>query len=140
MGHFSGSLVQRENRTFALLDQFVSVLAPGSNNVFFWPFLEGNGDIVQPYGTGIDEELDVTAATSTLALDAADTGYHPVQHVGGIHSYHFEDGDSQALVGADAATLSFNGSTDTAFTVGCFFYTHAAAGTLLAKYDVLGSA
>ena len=140
MGHFSGSLVQRETRTFALLDQFVSVLAPGTNNVFFWPFLEGNGDIVQPYGTGIDEELDVTANANTLALDAADLGFHPVQHVGGVHSYHFENGDSPALVGADAATLSFNGTTDTAFTVGCFFYTHAAAGTLLAKYDVLGSA
>ncbi len=131
---------RKEIKTLALLNQLVTVLDPDTNNVFFWPFLEGNGDIVQPYGTGIDEELDVTAATATLALDAATAGYHPVLHAGGIHSYHFEAGDNQALVGADAATLSFNGTTDAAFTVGCFFYVQSGTGTLIAKYDVAGSA
>ncbi len=127
-------------KTFDLLDQFVTVLDPGNNNVFFWPFLECNGDIVQTYGTGIDEELDVTAATATVALDAASAGYHPVPHTGGIHSYHFETGDSQALVGADAASLSFDGTTDVAFTIGCFFYVQSGTGALIAKYDVAGSA
>jgi hypothetical protein len=59
--------------------------------------------------------------------------------VGSVHSYHFEGGDDQHLYGADAAALSFDGTTDAAFSVGCFFYAEAATGTLIAKYDVAGT-
>ncbi|KKL73631.1 hypothetical protein LCGC14_2072990, partial [marine sediment metagenome] len=39
---------------------------------------------------------------------------------------------SPALVGADAAALSFNGTTDVAFSVGCFFLVSPGnSGTLI---------
>jgi hypothetical protein len=132
-------LGSKATKTFDLLDQIVTVLDTANNNVFFWPFLESTGDIVQSYGTGIDEQLDPIIVATTAALDAV-IGFAPHQHAGGVHSYGFEAGESPALVGADAATLSFNGTTDAAFTLGCFFYVQSGTGTLIAKYDVAGSA
>lgn len=125
--------------TFGLLDQIVTILDPGSNNVFFWPFLESVGDYAQTYGAGVDEALDITVAGSSVGLDLAATSFSPFRHPGGVHSYHFESGDSPALVGADVATLSFNGTTDAAMSLGCFFYRQSAGGTLIAKYDVAGT-
>ena len=127
-------------KTFALLDQFMTVLDPTNNDVFFYPFLEGSGSHVQAYGQAEDEELDVTAATATFGLDAV-TGLSPLLHPGGINSYQFVEAESQALVGADVAALSFNGTTDAAFSIGCnFLVSPGNTGALIAKYDVAGSA
>ncbi len=125
--------------TFSLLDDIVTILAPGSNNVFLWPFLESTGIDLQSYA-GIDEALQSGEAGAFVELNDPATGWAPYMHSGGVNSYHFEGGDNQHLVGADAATLSFNGTTDTALSVGCWFYTEGATGTLMAKYDVAGSA
>lgn len=133
----SSGLGSKAIKTFDLLDQIVTMLNPSSNNVFFWPFLESTGQVVQSYGLGVDEALDVTAAGSSQALDVV-AGVAPLQHAGGIHSYHFESGDSPALVGTDTSTLSFNGTVDTAMSIGCFFYLRFG-GTLISKYDVAGT-
>ena len=126
--------------TFDLLDQIVTILDPGTNNVFFWPFLEGSGSHVQAYGQAEDEELDVTAAAATIGLDAV-TGFSPLLHVGGIHSYQFVLEESPALVGADTANLSMiSGGVDAAFSIGCIFLVSPGnSGTLMAKFDVAGT-
>ena len=126
-------------KTFDLLDQLMTVLDAGTNNVFFWPFLEGSGSHIQTYGQAEDAELDVTTATATIGLDAV-TGFSPLLHVGGVHSHQFVLAESPALVGADAANLSFNGTTDTAMSIGCFFLVSPGnSGTLVAKFDVAGT-
>ena len=115
--------------TFDLLDQMVDIL--GTTRTFFWPFLESSGTVIQSYR----EQDEPLAAT-----DSGSEGFHPYRHSGGVHSLHFEAGDDQHLVGADAANLSHFGSTDAAFSLGCFFYIDSGTGTLIAKYDVAGTA
>lgn len=128
-------------KTFDLLDQIMTVLDAGTNDVFFYPFLESSGDRVQAYGQAEDEELDVTFNGTTGGLNAVATSLAPLLHVGGINSYQFVLAESPALVGADVAALSFNGTTDAAFAIGCFFLVSPGnTGTLIAKYDVAGSA
>ena len=139
--HISGANINQNLRTFNLLDTIMTALNPTSNDVFFYPFLESNGDRVQAYGQAEDEELDVTFNGTTGGLDAVATSLAPFQHLGGVHSYGFVGEDSPALVGADVAALSFNGTSDVAFSVGCmFFVAPGNTGTLIAKYDVAGSA
>ncbi len=128
-------------KTFDLLDQIMTVLDAGSNNVFFWPFLESVGDRVQVYGQAEDEELDVTAAGSTVGLQTTSSSLSPYRHVGGVHSFGFVLEESTALVGADTANLTFiSGSTDIAFSMGCFFFVAPGnSGTLMSKFDVAGT-
>lgn len=136
--HISGGVIPKID-TFGELDNHMTVFVPGTNNTFFWPFLESSGDRVKGWGDGIEEELDVTVAGSSVGLNADATGLAPYLHAGGVHSYQFILAESPALVGADVATLSFNGTTDVAFSVGCWFYRVADGGTLIAKYDVAGT-
>ena len=123
--------------TFKLLDRFIAVLDPATNNMFFWPFFESTGIDIQSY-KDIDEPLLAGEATAYVELNDPATGFAPYKHVGGVYSYHFEGADDQHLEGADVATLSFNGTADTVFSIGCFFYAEAATGTLIAKYDAVG--
>jgi hypothetical protein len=122
--------------TLKYLDDILTIL--GSTNTFFWPFLEATGIAVQSYG---EEDMPVVPGEAGADVELNDpvTGWAPFKHVGGVHSYHFEGGDDQHLYGADAAKLSFNGTTDAAFSIGCWFYTEGATGTLIAKYDVAGT-
>ncbi len=138
--HIGSANINQNIRTFDLLDQIMTALDAATNDVFFYPFLEESGSHIQSYGQSEDEELDVTAANATLGLDAV-TGYSPLTHLGGVNSYQFVAAESQALVGADAANLSFNGTTDAAFSIGCMFLVSPGnTGALIAKYDVAGSA
>ena len=116
-------------KTFTQLDKIVTIL--GSTRTFFWPFLESTGTLIQSYKNE-DESLTAT--------DGGSDGFHPYLHPGGVHSLHFEAGDDQHLEGADAANLSQFGGTDAAFSLGCFFYIDSGTGTLIAKYDVAGTA
>ncbi len=122
--------------TFKYLNDIVAIL--GSTKAFLWPFLESNGLLIQSYDNE-DESLVPGNAGTPKSLDDAAAGFHPFKHVGGVHSYHFEAGNDQHLAGADAATLSFGGTTDAAFSVGCWFYIDSGTGTLMAKYDVAGT-
>ena len=115
-------------KTFTLLDNIVTIL--GSTRTFFWPFLESSGAVMQTYK---NEDLPVTVT------DGGSNGFYPYLHSGGVNSLHFEAGDDQHLVGADAANLSHNAGTDTAFSIGCWFYIESGTGTLIAKYDVAGT-
>lgn len=123
--------------TLKYLNDLLTILDPDTNNVFLWPFLEDTGQLVQSYG-GIDESVIPGIAATDTDLDDS-VGFMPVRHPGGINSYHFEGAGDQQLAGDDAATLSFNGTTDAAFSVGCFFYIDSGTGTLIAKYDVAGT-
>ncbi len=124
-------------KTFALLDQFKTTL--GTTRAFLWPFLESTGIDVQSY-KGEDKPLLSGEAGAYVELNDPATGFAPYMHAGGVHSYHFEAGDDQHLEGADAANLSHFGGTDAAFSVGCFFYIDSGTGTLIAKYDAVGTA
>lgn len=125
-------------KTFTLLDRIITILDATNNNVFFWPFLESTGIDIQSYKDD-DEPLLSGEAGAYAELNDPATGWAPLMHQGGVYSYHFEGADDQHLEGADAANLSFNGTTDTAFSVGCWFYTEGATGTLISKYDVGGT-
>lgn len=122
--------------TLGRLDAILTIL--GSTNTFLWPFLENTGIDLASYGEE-DEPLISGEAGANVALNNAATGWAPYRHPGGVHSLHFEGADDQHLYGADAAKLSFNGTTDAAFSVGCFFYLDSGTGTLMAKYDVAGT-
>ena len=124
-------------KTFTQLDKIVTIL--GSTRAFFWPFLESTGVLIQSYKEE-DESVVPSKDGAALALNDAAESFEPYMHPGGVHSYHFEAGLGQHLVGADAANLSQFASTDAAFSLGCFFYIDSGTGTLIAKYDVAGTA
>lgn len=129
--------------TFTLLDDYIAVLVPGTNTSFFWPFLEASGDIARHWGTDVTAaDLDVTAGSATVGIAADDLGLSPYQHLGGVYSYQFVLANSPALVASDAAALTFvSGGNDTALSIGCWFYRGTTGGgTLMAKYDVAGTA
>lgn len=134
--YVNGRAQERHYDPFEDLDAILTLL--GSTNTFFWPFLEATGIDIQSYGEE-DEPLISGEAAANVELNDPATGWAPFKHLGGVHSYHFEGADNQHLYGADAAKLSFNGTTDAAFSVGCFFYAEEATGTLIAKYDAVGT-
>lgn len=120
----SGAPGRKEIKTFALLDQFVTVL--GSTKVFFWPFFEATGAIVTTYK---NENHRLTAT------DAGADGFHPFKHPGGIHSYLFTTGDDQHLLGTDAANASF--ASNAAYSIGAWILPETiATTTIISKYDV----
>ncbi len=130
---FSGGVGRSDPiRTFALLDQFVAVL--GSTKTTFWPLLESTGALAQSY------KESVHAFTRT---DGGANGFHPVQHPGGVHSYHFLKGADQHGAGVDHADFSFgNGTTtDAAVSFGAFVWqdVQGAAAAILSKYDTAGT-
>ncbi len=136
MSHIGSGLGSKAVKTFDLLDQFAAVL--GSTQTHLWPFLESTGIDVQAYKEQ-DVPLQSGEAAAFVELDDPATGFAPLMHAGGVHSYHFEAGDDQHLVGANTGSLSYNGTTDIAMSIGCFFYIDSGTGTLLAKYDVAGT-
>ncbi|KKM71573.1 hypothetical protein LCGC14_1429320, partial [marine sediment metagenome] len=70
MGIHTGSgLGSKALNTYALLDQFLTVL--GSTKTSFWPLVESTGAIVRTYG----ESAHIFTMT-----DAGANGFHPVQH------------------------------------------------------------
>ncbi|KKL27395.1 hypothetical protein LCGC14_2385580 [marine sediment metagenome] len=135
--YVNGRDQERHYDPFEDLDAILTLL--GTTNTFFWPFLESTGIDVQSYGEE-DAPLISGEAGTNVELNDPATGWAPFKHLGGVHSYHFEGADDQHLHGGDAAKLSFNGTTDAAFSVGCFFYAEAATGTLISKYDAAGTA
>ena len=139
MGHISGGLIQKGPRTFALLDQFVSVL--GTTKTHFFPFLTGVDDSrddyeLESYGEGVVVE-------QVLATGDATEPFYSVRHVGGVHSLSFDAAENQYLLGADAASWSYgNGTTtDAAFSIGMFILPKDITSVdLLAKWDIQGGA
>ncbi|KKL67620.1 hypothetical protein LCGC14_2133160 [marine sediment metagenome] len=131
MSHLgSGQGSKAPLKTFALLDQFLTVL--GSTKTSFWPLVESTGAIVRTYG----ESAHIFTMT-----DGGAGGFIPVAHVGLVQSYHFDETDSMHGAGEDHADFSFAGGTDAAFSVGAWVNRDVAGAeqAILAKYDVAGS-
>src|SRR3990167_10472875 len=121
MGHVSSAPGRANAKTFALLDQIVTVL--GGTKQSFWPFLNGVGGNTYPYGSGND---GILAALNTSTLELV---FDPVQHPGGIHSY-MNDSATANLAAADNANFSFGDSSiDSPFSIGIWVLMQEALGT-----------
>ena len=131
MGIHTGSgLGSKSLNTYALLDQFLTVL--GSTKTSFWPLVESTGAIVRTYG----ESAHIFTMT-----DAGANGFHPVQHAGLVQSYHFDKTDDQHGAGEDHADFSFDDSGANKCSFGAFINRDVASAeqSILAKYDVAGT-
>ena len=120
MGHVISGPGRRGIPTFALLDQFVTVL--GGTKLSFWPFLNDSGTSFLPYGSGTDGVV-LTGQGSPI----------PTYHVGGVNSYQLEAG-TDYFSSVDNANYSFAGA---AFSVGAFVLMQEAVGTarsIISKY------
>jgi hypothetical protein len=129
MSNIHSGLGSKSIKTFALLDQIVTVL--GGTTQSFWPFLNGTGADTYTYGSGSDGgPLVANASTLELVFD-------PSQHVGGVHSYA-NNSASANLAAADDADYSFgDASVDAPFSIGCWILMQEALGTarsILAKF------
>ena len=135
MGHVSSAPGRANAKTFALLDQIVTVL--GGTKQSFWPFLNGVGGNTYPYGSGNDGILLATNA-STLELV-----FDPAQHVGGIYSY-MNDSATANLAAASNANFTFGDDLlDSPFSIGIWILMQEALGTqraLMVKWGVTASA
>ena len=121
MGSLAGT---REIRTYNLLDQIIAIL--GSTKTSFWPFLEATGAIVGTYKEN---------AAPGVATDAGVDGLQVRQHVGGVHSTHFDSTDNQHILVPDEANLTIAAASGVPMSIGCWFYAEAGSSTLISKYD-----
>ena len=118
-----------ELRTFALLDQMVTIL--GSTKRAFWPFLNGTGNVTYPYGSGNDGgSLALNTSTIELVMD-------PYKHVGGVFSY-MNDSATANLLAADSIQYTYaSGATDVPFSAGMWVLMQESVSdirTIIAKY------
>jgi len=134
--HISGGLGSKDIKTFALLDQFITVL--GATKPTLFPFLEsvgggtaGNTDIWNYKGAAHYVQcVDEVPGAITLQ-----TEFSPYRHIGGVHSYEFESGGNQYLQGEDSTDYEFASNAD--FSVGAFIFPRdITTVAVLAKYDV----
>ena len=136
-GHISSGLGSKQIKTFALLDQIVTVL--GTTKASFWPFFSAGRTTnpnIESYGSGttpITRTASIAAGAQAL-LDL----FEPHQFPSGLYSYRFIASSSYHLAGADHANHSFGtGLADTAFSLGVWCQLNEAVGTarsLIAKY------
>lgn len=121
--------------TFELLDRIVDTL--GSTKATFWPFLEGTGSTIAPYGKRAGDDQYLTSSDEGGAV-ALESEFAPLLHVGGVHSYLFQAALNNHLAGGDDADYSFgNGTTDDAFSVGICLLdpSNFDEMSLMSKYD-----
>lgn len=135
MGIHSGpGMATKELKTFALLDQIVSVL--GSTKSTFFPFLESTGgslveDPIRSYKNNAHDLISRDEA-GVLTLEAQ---FSPYMHVGGVHSYDFDAASQQYLFGTADTNTGFPSNAD--FSVGAWIYPRDITSvTILSKYDV----
>lgn len=122
-------------RTFNILDQMVAVL--GSVRTTIWPFLESVDSEIRSYGESVHALTSSDGAARLLEAE-----FSPVQHPGGIHSYHIVRADNNHLAGLDDDDFSpVVAAVDVAFSVGAWILPTLAGTqqTLLAKFDVAGT-
>ena len=122
--------------TFVLLDQLITIL--GGTKLSFWPFLNGVGTTVFPYGSGSDAVL----VTMGSAIESV---FDPHRHVSGIHSVA-NDGTAagNAISSADNANYTFgDASVDSPFSCGAWILMQEALGTarsIMAKFGSTATA
>lgn len=130
----SSGLGSKDIKTFALLDQIVTIL--GGTQMCFWPFLSGVGTSIFPYGSGNDGAV-VTSS------NAVNNNFDPI-HLNGVYAYYIDRASGENITGADNNVYSHgNGTVDTAFSTGLWFMPTDAVGTvctLLSKYDITTAA
>lgn len=134
MTHIGSGLGSKVLKTFSLLDQIITVL--GSTKSTFFPFLESTGgslveDPIRSYKNNQHELISRDeAGVRTLELY-----FSPFQHVGGVHSYDFDAGTEQYLLGTADTNTGFPSNAD--FSVGAWIYPRDVTGvTILSKYDI----
>src|SRR3990167_5230877 len=125
----SSGLGSKAIKTFALLDQIVTVL--GGTTQSFWPFIQATCTTLANYGSGSD--------SNSLNTDASVESLHdPSQHPGGVYSYKNDGVVAWMYAAADIDAHSFgNGTVDVPFSAGMWLLVEEALGTarsILSKY------
>lgn len=137
MSTITGSgLGSKAIKTFALLDQFMTVL--GTTKPTLFPFLEtvgggtGGWCNIENYKGATHYVQAVDEVPNAITLE---TEFSPYTHAGGVGSYSFDAGGSQYLQGEDSTDYEFATGAD--FSVGAFILpTDITTVAVLAKYDV----
>lgn len=132
--HISGGTGSKEIKTFAVLDQIITVL--GSTKTTFFPFLESHGGSNLSHGIRSYKEnqhnLFSRDEAGVIDLNAE---FSPYKHVSGVHSYDFFSTGSQYLVGTDDSNVGFPSNAD--FSVGAWILPRdVSSTTIMGKYDV----
>ena len=127
---------RKEIKTFALLDQFISIL--GSTKTTLFPFIEtvgggtANNNSIENYKGATHFLQVVDEIPNAITLESE---FSPYMHVGGVGSYALDAGGSQFLQGEDSTDYEFPTGAD--FSVGAFILpTDITTVAVLAKYDV----
>lgn len=120
--------------TLQNLNAVMSIL--GTTKPSLWPFFEKTGTLVSGLSVG-----DLTPSETAAAAEALEDDFAPVEHVGGVHSYHFHPTGDHHLAGIDHANYSFgNGTVDSPFSVGAFILPNAiVTNVIVGKYDSAGN-
>lgn len=108
----------------------------GTTKPSLWPFFEKTGTLVSGLSAG-----DLIPSETAAAAEALEDDFAPVEHMGGVCSYHFHPTGDHHLAGIDHANYSFgDGSVDSAFSVGAFILPNAiATNVIVGKYDSAGN-
>ncbi len=108
----------------------------GTTTPSLWPFYESTGLLVSGIGPG-----DLIPSETAAAAEALEDDFAPVQHPGGVYSYHFHPTGDHHLAGIDHADYSFgDGSVDSAFSLGAFILPSMVnANAITAKFDSAGN-
>jgi hypothetical protein len=144
MGHIGSGLGSKAVKTFALLDQIVTVL--GGTKMAFWPFLSdgssSTGGEIFPYGAGNDAALLV--ASDEAATRALWAEFAPMTLTGGNFAYYIDSSANNHLAGTDLAAYSHgNATVDTAVSWGAWIMPTEALGTqrcIISKYGSTANA
>ena len=105
----------------------------GTTKASLWPFLESAGITVAGLSIG-----DLIPSETAGAAEALEDDFNPVQHPGGIYSYHFNPTGDHHLAGVDAGDYSF---ATGGFSVGAFIMPNAIASNgIVTKYNSAGNA
>ena len=116
------------------LSAIMSIL--GTTKSSLWPFWEKTGVLVSGLSAG-----DLIPSETAGAAEALEDDFAPIEHLGGVCSYHFHPTGDHHLAGIDHANFTFgDGTDDSAFSVGAFILPNAiATNVILGKYDSAGN-
>lgn len=133
----SSGLGSKAIKTFALLDQIVTVL--GTTKTTFFPFHNFYDNPTTSY-----EEQDSYGSGTSHHIATPNSMGARTEHVGGVCSYRFVASGGDHMSIPDHADFSFgNGTTtDAACSFGAWILMTEAVGTertIIAKYDVAGT-
>src|SRR3990172_2543555 len=88
-----------------LLNAIMAVL--GTTKPSLWPFWEKTGTLVSGLSVG-----DLVPSETAGAAEALEDDFAPLEHPGGLYSYHFHPTGDHHLAGIDHTNFSFGDALD----------------------------